>query len=204
MKTSKTLLLAVGALAAWTILLGNLGAQPRRDAKAVLTRVAVCDVAEVFNNYKRAKDLTAKLDARRQRIKSENEKRGKAIEALQMELEGLKEGSKKYEQTFNEIQRLTIEREAWLQFEDSLALRDHHRLSREMYEEIVAMVAAIAKSKGLDLVLYREGKTPPTQNITELLRVIRARKVLYSAETIDITEETLRSINQNYSRASKG
>lgn len=204
MKTSKTLLLAVGALAAWAILLGNLGAQPRRDTKAVLTRVAVCDVAEVFNNYKRAKDLTAKLDAHRQRIKSANEKRGKAIESLQMELEGLKEGSKKYEQTDNEIRRLTFEREAWLRFEDSLALRDHHRLSREMYEEIVAMVGAIAKSKGLDLVLYREGKTPPTQNITELLRAIRARKVLYSAETIDITEETLRRINQNYSKVSKG
>ncbi len=204
MKTSKTLLLAIGALAAWAILLGNLGAQPRRDTKAVLTRVAVCDVAEVFNNYKRAKDLTAKLDARRQRIKSANNKRGKVIEEKQMELEGLKEGSPKFEEIFNKIQLLTIEREAWLQYEDRLALRDHHRLSREMYEEIVAMVGAIAKSKGLDLVLYREGKTPPTQNITELLRAIRARKVLYSTETIDITEETLRSINQNYSRASKG
>ena len=204
MKSSKTLLLAVGALAAWAILLGTLGAQTRRETRAVPTRVAVCNIAEVFNNYKRAKDLTARLDARRRRIKSENEKRSKAIESLQMELEGLKEGSKKYEQTFNEIQRLTIERQAWLQFEDSLAVRDHLRLTKEMYDEILAMVVATAKGKGLDLVLYREGKTPPTQNITELLRAIRARKVLYSADTIDITEETLRRINKTYTKANKG
>ena len=62
MKTSKTLLLAVGALAAWAILLGNLGAQPRRDTKAVLTRVAVCDVATVFNNYKRAEDKETRVE----------------------------------------------------------------------------------------------------------------------------------------------
>lgn len=202
MKSPKTLLLVIGALAAWAILLGNLGAQPRRETRAMPTRVAVCDIAEVFNNYKRAKDLTAKLDARQQRIKNENNKRGKAIEALQMELESLKENSKKYEQTFNEIQRLSIERQAWLQFENSLAVRDHHRLTKEMYEQTLAMVTVIAKAKGLDLVLYREGKIPPTQNITELLRVVRARKILYSADTIDITEETLRRINETYRKAS--
>jgi Skp family chaperone for outer membrane proteins len=203
MKSSKTLLLVIGALAAWAILLGNLGAQPRGEIRGMPTRVAVCDIAEVFNNYKRAKDLTAKLDARRLRIKNENTKRGKALEALQMELESLKESSKKYEQTFNEIQRLSIERQAWLQFEDSLAVREHHRLTKEMYEQTLAMVTVIAKAKGLDLVLYREGKIPPTQNITELLRVVRARKVLYSANTIDITEETLRRINEAYTKAGK-
>lgn len=204
MKSSKTLLLAVGALAAWAILLGTLGAQTRRETRAVPTRVAVCDIAEVFNNYKRARDLTARLDARRRRIKSENEKRSKAIESLEEELKHLMKGSKKYEQTFNEIQRLTIERQAWLQFEDSLAVRNHLRLTKEMYDEILAMVVATAKGKGLDLVLYREGKTPPTQNITELLRAIRARKVLYSADTIDITKETLRRINETYTKANKG
>lgn len=203
MKNPKTLLLVIGALAAWTILLGNLGAQTGREIRAMPTRVAVCDIAEVFNNYKRAKDLTAKLDARRQRIKNENTKRGKAIEALQMELESLKENSKKYEQTFDEIQRLSIERQAWLQYEDSLAIRNHHRLTKEMYEQTLAMVNVIAKAKGLDLVLYCEGKIPPTQNITELLRVVRARKVLYSADTIDITEETLRRINETYTKASR-
>lgn len=203
MKSPKTLLMVIGALAAWAILLGSLGAQPRREIRAMPTRVAVCDIAEVFNNYKRAKDLTARLDARRQRIKNENKKRGKALDSLQMELESLKESSKKYEQTFNEIQRLSIERQAWLQFEDSLAVRDHHRLTKVMYEEILATVTMIAKAKGLDLVLYREGKIPATQNITELLRVVRARKILYSANTIDITEETLRRINEAYSKASK-
>ena len=201
MKSSKTLLLVVGALAAWAILLGTLRAQPRRGAAGAPTRVGVCDIAEVFNNYKRARDLTTKLDARRQRIKSENEKRTKAIESLQMELERLKEGSKKYEQTLNEIQRLSIERQAWLQFQDSLAVRDHHRLTKEMYQEILKMVGAIAEAKGMDLVLYREGSAPPTKNIAELLRAIQTRKILYSADTIDVTEETLRRLNDTYTKA---
>ncbi len=203
MKSPKTLLMVIGALAAWAILLGNLGAQPRREIRVMPTRVAVCDIFEVFNNYKRTKDIAVKLDAHRQQIKNENIKRGKALDSLQLELDSLKESSKKYEETLNEIQRLSIERQAWLTFRASLAARDHHRLTKEMYEEALAMVATIAKAKGLDLVLFHEGKIPPTQNSEDLRRAVQARKILYSADTIDITKETLRRINEAYSKATK-
>lgn len=172
-------------------------APPGRPA-APAGRIAVCDVVEVFNNYQRAKDLTAKLNERRNAIKAESDKRSKAIEALQMELEGLKKGSEKYEQTFNEVQRLSIEHKAYLQYQDALALRDHQNLTKEMYEEITAMIARFAKERGFDVVVQREGAKLDAPNTTELLRQIYDRKLLYASEGVDLTEAVLLALNQAY------
>lgn len=166
------------------------------------TRVAICDIVDVFNNYQRAKDLTSQLNERRDSIKAEADKRAKAIEALRMELEGLKQGSKEFEQRFNEVQRLTIERTAYLQFQDALAMRDHRNLTKEMYEEIMATVGAVAKERGYDIVLARENEPLNLENTQEMLRQIGSRKVLYGATSIDITEPVLGRLNQNY-KASK-
>ncbi len=116
--------------------------------KPAAATVGVCDVVVVFNEYQRAKDLTLKLNERRDALRAENEKRGKAIDVLRTELEGLKAGSKEYEQRLNEVQRLTIERTAWLQFQESLIMRDHQRLTREMYEQILRMIQTVGEQQG--------------------------------------------------------
>lgn len=201
LRLSRTHILWLSVLAVGGVMMARLHAQP--GAAAPSTRVAVCDVVDIFNNYQRAKDLTATLNERRQGIKLENEKRGKEIDAIKMELEGLRKGSKEYEKRFNEMQRRTIDRQAWLQYEEALAVREHHRLTQEMYEQIRKMIATIATSRGFQIVLFRDPEDLTSQNTSELLRLINMRKVLYSDSSVDITEETLRSLNAAY-KATRG
>ena len=203
MKISRTTLLTIGSLATIAALLGTLHAQQAVPA-AGPTRVAVCEVAEVFNNYKRAKDETVKLEANRRTLNAEKDKRTKAIEQLKDELDALNEGSPKYDQVFKQLQKKTIELRAWLQFQDTLAASDHHRLTRAMHDQIMAMIARIAKEQRIDLVIYREGASPKTTTTAELLRIIRNRKVLYSADRIDLTAQVLRRLNEGYARDRKG
>jgi Skp family chaperone for outer membrane proteins len=195
MKTSRICLLVTAALIAGGVVLTTSLAQTARPAAA---RLAVCDLVDVFNNYQRAKDLTAKLNDRRDAIKAESKKRQKAVDELKMELEGLKKGSRKYEQTFNEIARLSIEHKAYLQYQDALAIRDHHNLTKEMYNEIVDMIARVAQQGGYALVLQRQTGKLDAPNTNELLRQIYNRKVLYAADRMDITETVLLRLNQAY------
>jgi len=201
MKVSRWTMLAA-ALLAGAVVLTRSPAQTRPTAVAA-TRVAVCDVVGIFNNYQRAKDLTAKLNERRRSIQAENEQRGKEIEAIKMELEGLKKGSREYEKRFKEMQRRTFDRAAWLKYEESLAIREHHRLTREMYTQIQETVATVARRQGFHIVLFRDPEKLTSQNTSELLRQINMRKVLYSDDRVDITEETLRTLNETY-KASGG
>lgn len=162
------------------------------------TRVAVCDVVQVFNNYTKAKDLTAKLNARRDEIKAENDSRVKSIENMAMEIEGLREGSPEYETRMNEIQRLSIERQAWIQFQQQLTMRDHHRLTREMYDEILVMIRNVSQENGIEIVLYHMNEDIASEDTEQLLQQIQARKVLYASPQSDLTETVLARLNRAY------
>ena len=196
-KNVKILVTAV-ALVGLALLLNPLGAQPAAPARPAGAQVGVCDVVVVFNEYQRAKDLTVRLNERRDALKAENDKRGKAIDVPRTELEGLKPGSKDYEQRLSEVQRLTIERSAWLQFQEALIMRDHQRLTREMYEQILKMIQGVAREQGFTLVVQRDKESMESQNTQELVQKIAARKVLYNDDGVDLTDTILARLNDQY------
>ena len=195
MRASRIYTLVVVVLVGGAIVATNSLAQP---ARRPASPVAVCDIVDVFNNYQRAKDETAKLNERRQQIRAEMQKREKALDALKTECDSYKKGSKKYQEMSDQIVWQALQNETWLRYQDRLALSNHHDLTKEMYQEIKAVIAVVAKQRGVLVVLQREPETLETKNTAELLRQIYGRKVLYSAEELDITETVLRSLNQEY------
>ncbi len=201
MKAARVYVLVIAALLGGAVLLDRSFAQPPSTA-AGPTKVAVCDVVKVFNNYNRAKDLTATLNDKRETVKAEAEKRLQAINTIGMELEELVRGSKEYERRFNDVQRLTIERTAWLQYQEALVMRDHHRLTKEMYQETIKMVGLIAQERGVQIVLSRMSEDFQSENTPQLLQQIERRKVLYAADSVDLTDTVLKRLNEAY-RASK-
>jgi Skp family chaperone for outer membrane proteins len=168
------------------------------SAPAPATRVAVCDVEDIYANYTRARDLVAKLNQDRDAVRAENEERGRAIDALQMELEGLKEDSQECQDRLNEIQRLTIDRQSWLQYKEAVILREHARLTSQMYEQINQAVETAAKEGGIQIVLFKQRPNLQARDTRELLEQIRSRKVLYSDPGVDITQLVLTRLNDAY------
>ena len=198
MRKSQVLIVAAALLLGGVLLMRNSSAQ-QADVTAGPTSVAVCDIEGIFRNYDRATDLLDRLNDDRVTIKNEYEQRGKAVQALEMELDALKEGSEEYEARLQEIQRLSIESNTYLQFNESLIRRKHHRLTEEMYHEILGGITQVAQERGIDLVFYRDEQVAQGSNdAMELLTQIRNRKVLYSRESLDITQVVLDRLNQAY------
>jgi len=201
MRKSQVLIVAAALLLGGVLLMRHSSAQ-QADVTPGPTSVAVCDIEAIFRNYDRATELLDRLNEERVRIKNEYEQRGKAVQALELELGALKEGSEEYEGRLQEIQRLGIESNTYLQFSESLIRRKHHGLTEEMYREILAGIAQIAQEKGIDLILYRDEQVAQSSNdAMELLTQIRNRKVLYSREGLDITQVVLERLNQAYRAA---
>lgn len=160
--------------------------------------VAVCDVVEVFNNYERAKDLTAEFQERRERINEESDALRLAIEEKSEELNNLMEGSDEYERQLQEFQRMVIEAQTWAEYQESLARRDYLRLTTDMYEEILDMITVVAEEQGYFVVLFRETRDTSANSMQDLLLQMQNRKVLYSTDEIDITGTVLSRINIAY------
>ncbi len=201
MKTSKLWLLAIVVVLAGAVLFNRSFAQVGSGSSGA-AKIGVCDVVQIFNSYDRTKDLNTKQTNKTDALKAEDDMRVKAIEAIRMELDGLKAGSSEYQRRRSDGERLTIERAAWLKFKEAQMLRDYANLSRNMYKEILAAVKQIASEQGYALVLCREPSQLQSESVAELRQEISGRKVLYASGKIDVTDQVLARLNQLY-RSSK-
>lgn len=166
---------------------------------AAPTKVAVCKVVQIFAEYQRGKDLTKDLNAQGQAIQAENEKRTKKGDELKTQLEGYKVGSPKHEETLEAARRHEISRRVWLQMKQQEMLRKHKRLTEEMFKDIRATVAEVAKEKGYDLVMQSQlSELQDSQNVQQLVAQIDRQKVLYNTPAIDITATVLQRVNESY------
>ena len=198
MKRTGTYLIVVVVLTAGLFVLKDSLAQPAAPAPAPATAIAVCDVVEIFNNYQRAKDLSADVTKKRLALEAESKRRAKLVDDMTKELGSLKSGSAQYDLRVDQIQKAIIDNRAWLDTELGLNVRQGYKLTREMYDEIRAMIAQTARDLGCQLVLQRDRSEPQSTNTRELLARIATRKVIYAANQADITEIVLSRLNLAY------
>jgi Skp family chaperone for outer membrane proteins len=183
-------------LLAFGVTFTQLQAQAGPGARA--TRVGVCNIPEIFDKYNRAQQLTEELKERTNKLKAENDRRVDTIRIKQTELEGLMPESPEYNKRLQEIQELTIERQVWLKMQEDLMMRDHLRLTRELYKDIKDSVARVAKARGFDIVIQFDPRAPEGNSSQEIVQQIDRRKVLYSDEQLDITAGVLQDLNERF------
>jgi len=181
--------IAVGALA-W-----DLAAQNEPAKQAPACRIGVCDIKELLENYQRAKDMMDGLQKRKSQLEMEANKRKESIDRIEAELEQLKKGGPEYEKRFSELQRQVIDGRVWSEFEKTVLLREHHSLTRMLYDDITNMIAQVSKEQGISVVMYFERKIPETKASPELGQVMEGRKILYFDPQLDMTETVLKRLN---------
>jgi Skp family chaperone for outer membrane proteins len=202
MKLRRLHLPVAAALIVGAVLLGKTLAQPQTVPQTVpeipVTRAAICDVAEVFDNYLKGKQLSTEFRQRGERLNTEDEQRAKAITDIDSELQGLVPGSDAYQARQQEQQRLKIEREVWRQMQVSQVDGERLKLTGDMYDEILAAVRKVAARRGVNLVLYDKHRIDQPASLTDMLQQVELKKVLYADETIDITGDVLEELNTAY------
>ena len=201
MKTNRMYWLAILALLVGVAFLGRVTAQS--TAPAGPARAAVCNIDQVLMNYQRAKDLNAQLDKEMTGRTNEDTAREKAIEAARMEEEALAEGSPAREAKLAEYEKLVLDRKSWREYESAKVLRQQQVMAEKMYREILQAVQAEAQAKGYQLVLYRDDIELKSESRAELFSKIALRKVLYNDPALDITDDVLRRMNDQYKAKGK-
>jgi len=166
-------------------------------------KVAVVDIVHVFNEYRRAKDLTKEMEAFRDKMKAEGEKRAAECKALQERIKALADGADEAEKLKAELQEKGIALETWMKAKQAEALGKHKRLTEEMYKEIVSATGRIARRRGFLVVLNAQHKLAETSNTQALLKQIRSRTVLYADQRVHLCKDVLKELNEAYRRKQK-
>lgn len=194
-------LVAVAAAVLAVVLATGWAQAPRTPAQP--TRVAVCDVGAVFNGYAKRDALNAELEKKREEAKAANDDLTKKIDNLEKRLNQLKEGTREHEQRLEEYQKLSIQQAVFMKFTEDTFMSRHRLMTAEIYRDALDEIARVAKQAGYDLVLYREQIDIKSKTTPELYQKIAQRKVLYAADTIDITRTVLDELNRRYRESKK-
>ena len=201
MRRSSIFLLATALAACVAMFLTRVAAQAPAAAAGPKGTVAVCDVVTVFNNYQRAKDLSAEFQERAKQLAAQDKQKLQVIQEVEKVLEALNPGSKSYEEQLQKWEKLSFELAAWSRLRKQVNIRQHRRLTEEMFKEILDMIEKVAKERRYELVIQKDSVELTSQTTTELLAKIAQRKCLYAAQSIDITDVVLKRVNRLYRRA---
>lgn len=191
--------LIVGAVAVG-VMMGWRGSQAATEGPPAPRRtvVATVDIFRVFNTCQQTIDINELLQKRQEELKAEAEKQRKAIQLQEAALEPFAPGTPDYEQRNRELLNMRIKFEAWMRMTEAAIRRGYMQWTKQTYERITKAVAAVAKRRNIDIVLFYEQQPLEAPDAGKLRDLILQRKVVYASPQTDLTDEVLAEVNRSY------
>lgn len=200
--------LVLGA-ALLTTLAWQAGANAARPP-ANPTAVALVNLPKVLQSLDERtvrQDAMSKATESRQKQLDELTKR---IEALNLELdpkEGgtIKPGTAEYRDKLIQLRELQVTLDARFKLLEQVLSFERGTIMRELYVKIDSAVNRIADRDGYDVVLLDDTdfKLPNEASQDDMNRAILARSVLYRHNSIDITDQVVQLLNNEFKAGSR-
>lgn len=170
-----------------------------RGGKGRPVAVAVVDVVKVSEALAERRQIEADLQTKADRLKEEDQNRQKKLEQLQKDVEFLAPGTPARDQKTEELERMALELQAWRSFQTNKINRERTLQIENVYRRMLDAVGRVAKENNYDLVLFKEtainfANARPEQ----VSAVIQVRKVLWSADDLDLTDEIIQRMNNEF------
>jgi len=163
-------------------------------------RVAVVDIGQLFRNYRKAIDYANMQRVEGQRLQAEDDAKEAALQKESNILNELRPGTGDYEKQVEKIERMDLDRRGWQTMESNRHQRLVLQRTTEMYNEIVRVSGDVARKAGYNLVMTKE---PPDAAVMRSMDELLRTKVLYAADTLDITTDVLTQLNEQYTATKK-
>jgi Skp family chaperone for outer membrane proteins len=193
----KSMLVGVAALIITTTGLVNLWAQQGTRAQPV--SAAVVDVEAVFQSLDEQAEIEASINDQITQIQQWRQGMENELKAIQGEMDILSPDSPEFDQLQEQANQKLVELQVKLQYEQRRVEAEKAIQLEGLYRKILDMVEQIAKEQGYDLVLFKD-RTPRIRNANQqqLAALIQVRKLLYSRDGLDITDQVTQRLNNQY------
>jgi Skp family chaperone for outer membrane proteins len=190
-------LMAGLALVGWLAL--SVRAQPKDAPAAKPTKVAVADVEEIFTRVQERTRLNADMTTMAQRVQEDDKTMQRALTDIQDKVKLLKIDSPEYVKALEDLEQGSLHLKAWRDWQIKKLNAEKARQMERLYKRLLETVGKVATSNGLDLVLFKETAVDfAGMNPDALPTQIQVRKVLWSADSLDITSQVIQVMDNDY------
>ena len=172
--------------------------------------VTVVRIKPLFDGLKERADAEAAVDRLLGEIETEAQARQEAIEALRQEYSNTVDATER-EALADTIAMETLKNDSWLQTAKQKHELDKAVYLQDLYKKIFDAIQTLALTEGYDLVIvddsgaalpfYRSSRVLPQDQVRQQLT---RRKVLFVNPTLDITEDLIMRMNNEFNAAQAG
>jgi Skp family chaperone for outer membrane proteins len=186
-----------GLMAAAGLAVALVWSSGHAQAPAAAAKYAVVDLERVLDQSQQSVDVQKMLADRAKQVQTELETRARAVQTKQADLTALHPDSPEAYKLEEEIDRLDVEHETIQKVDQAQLAQERNLWVAEGYKQAMTAIQQIAQDRGLDLVLFQD-RFDPKASPDDLIARMAARKVLYAREYLDVTDEVLKLMNQQY------
>jgi Skp family chaperone for outer membrane proteins len=199
----KTGFVAMVILTPAIILTGWQYSQAAKDKPMSPVKIGVVSVKEVFEKCLMKGTVEKNLSAEGDKKFNELKQLEATIEADKTALSKRKQDSADYMTMLKSLMLKQSELEAQKEFYQQELTTMEMQGKEKIYRKILEVITALAKEKGLDIVLSRDDNylnrpesSAPAESPTELVLTTKTHKLLYFNPGFDITAESLAAMDK--------
>ncbi|OQA01750.1 MAG: Outer membrane protein (OmpH-like) [Planctomycetes bacterium ADurb.Bin412] len=168
-------------------------------------KIGVVNVSRVLTECQENLDREKSIQEKQNQIKAKIQELETEANEIRNELENvLKPGSPESAARMQEWFNKMALKEAYEKGQMKSLETDTQVWTETLYQKFLDEVNRIARQKGLTLVLNKDEMSVRQRNLDDLLSMIRSRRILYSAPTLDLTAEVLENMDKAYEKEKAG
>lgn len=163
-------------------------------------RVAVVDVPAVSEAYNKTADLEAQFESVRQKLNQERDALRDRVELTRRSLqEELRPGTREFQERRKQLALLEAELQYFMESEGERIEAELARSLGHIFADIHAVIGAVAKEKGIDIVMAADRMpSDVAESPMQVRQQIILQKVLYWSPQVDLTGEVVVRLNAKY------
>lgn len=168
------------------------------------TAVATIDIVDVFDKLNERTVLEDQLKTRVEARQAQLDEINSAIQIIQADLDPetgtLTAGTDQYKEKVREFMEQRAVAEARRNALAQIISIDQGALRRQLYIKIQAAIAKIAERDGLDIVILDDSDFPIPEDAADndVYRSIITKGIIYRHNTVDITQQVITQLNNEY------
>ena len=185
-------------------------AEAKRTASMGPTVVATVNLSMVMDGLAERADLQAELAMEAQTIQAEQQQRTDEVERLSKELEEVVDESRRSEMQ-DEFDLRLLQQMAWLRFTQQEIDVNKSLMMENIFRNMQKAAMELAQIEGIDLVLIEDStmgfQVLANNQVTreqQMAEQISTRRVLWREPTIDISDELIVRMNNDYAASTGG
>jgi len=180
----------MGAVICVVALLATFQYSGAAQSGASASKVGVVSIRTVFDKTRQQAQYQTKAVARRARDRAQLEGLAQGVKAAEEEMNTHKQGTTEYLKLMQDVIQKRAQLDAQQEYLKQQTMLENKMWMEKLYETTLKIVTALAKDKGLDLVLERTEPSFPISS-DELMATFSTHKVLYAGDSVDLTNEVI-------------